>query len=62
MRVDGDLHKLSELGISKLNLNFKESNQVDQNGNELRQQSTFTRNGREQGLVDVWFRMNTLQA
>lgn len=56
----GELRSLSEFHIKSLNLNYLESFEKDEYGNELRQQSSFERlvDGvvRVYNMIDVWFR------
>ena len=52
---DNELKSLKELGIKEINLNYTNSNFIDENGNEHRQTSniTFT-NGNTTTISDVW--------
>ena len=52
---DNELKSLKELGIKEINLNYTNSNFIDENGNEHRQTSniTFT-NGNKATISDVW--------
>ena len=57
---DNELKSLKELGIKDINLNYTNSNFIDENGNEHRQTSniTFT-NGNTTTISDVWLDTHT---
>lgn len=55
LNVNGQIQTLSEQGVSEIRLNFTESDQVDEFGNQFREISSFVRNGEERQIVDVWF-------
>lgn len=59
-RVDaGELQSLAALGIASLDLHFRSGNQADPQGNLHGQLGTYsTTDGRQPGLVDVWFVQN----
>lgn len=50
---DGELHTLSSLGITSINLSYTEV-AYGLNGNSIRQESTFTINGQTHDIVDAW--------
>ena len=56
MKTNGKDAKPSELGITNINLGFTNSDKVDGNGNEHRQQGAFDINGKKAQVADVWFR------
>lgn len=60
MMVDGQSKRLDELGITEINLGYKEAGaNADENGNEHRQVGAgFTMNGQQQAVNDVWFQYN----
>jgi len=48
---------LTDLNITELNLGYNESDSVDENGNEHRQEGDgFVMNGKKQKVDDVWFK------
>ncbi len=55
LNVNGEIKTLSEKGVTEIRLDFHESDQVDEFGNEFRQKANFIRNGEERQIVDVWF-------
>ena len=50
----GELHTLNDLGISSINLNYSDVS-YEVNGNEIKQESTFTINGQTRSIVDAYF-------
>ena len=58
MMVDGQRKSLAEVGVSGINLGYKEAGKnADENGNEHRQTGSFIRNDGSAGKVnDVWYR------
>jgi len=50
----GELFTLAQLGITSINLNDSQVNQTIA-GNQIKEQSTFTINGKTQTIADVWF-------
>lgn len=50
----GELHTLTDLGITSINLNYTNVN-YQISGNEILQESTFTINGQTRTVVDAWF-------
>jgi Ca2+-binding RTX toxin-like protein len=50
----GELHSLSSLGITSINLGYSNVNYTIA-GNEILQESTFTINGNTRTIVDAWF-------
>ncbi|MDU5326439.1 hypothetical protein, partial [Campylobacter ureolyticus] len=56
-----ELKSLKELGIKEINLNYTNSNFIDENGNEHRQTSSIVfENGNKASISDVW--LDTLNA
>ena len=56
-----ELKSLKELGIKEINLNYTNSNFIDENGNEHRQTSSVVfENGNKASISDVW--LDTLNA
>ena len=57
---DNELKSLKELGIKEINLNYTNSNFIDENGNEHRQISNVVfENGNRASISDVWFDTHT---
>ncbi|PIT07937.1 hypothetical protein [Snodgrassella communis] len=51
----GELHRLDELGITSIDLHYKESDYVDNSNNSHKQQSTVTwKDGKTSNIDDVW--------
>ncbi|WP_218967103.1 calcium-binding protein [Snodgrassella communis] len=51
----GELHTLDELGITSIDLHYKESDYVDNSNNSHKQQSTVTwKDGKTSNIDDVW--------
>lgn len=50
-----ELHTLSSLGITSINLAYTDGWQDAGNGNTIRQTGTFTINGQTRSIVDAWF-------
>ena len=58
---NNELKSLKELGIKEINLNYTNSNFIDENGNEHRQTSSIVfENGNKASISDVW--LDTLNA
>ena len=58
---NNELKSLKELGIKEINLNYTNSNFIDENGNEHRQTSSIVfDNGNKASISDVW--LDTLNA
>lgn len=51
---DGELHTLSNLGITSINLNYSPTTGTIA-GNDIRYTSTFTQGGNTRTIVDTWF-------
>ena len=57
---DNELKSLKELGIKEINLNYTNSNFIDENGNEHRQTSNVVfENGNKSTISDVWLDTHT---
>jgi Ca2+-binding RTX toxin-like protein len=54
-----EMQTLAALGISSINLNYSNVSYY-LNGNHVRQESTFTINGQQQTIADVWFTYNAM--
>ncbi|MBT0200439.1 calcium-binding protein, partial [Vibrio campbellii] len=53
-----ELRSLNHHGVTSLKVTYNDSPYVDENGNEHRQQSSYTKSdGRKNDLNDVWFQM-----
>jgi hypothetical protein len=66
MVVNEKTRKLSDSGITQISLNYQDSDEVDANGNEHRQQGTFQRtlnSGQvvNRNITDVWLNHSPLQ-
>ncbi|MBP3220979.1 MAG: calcium-binding protein [Neisseriaceae bacterium] len=56
MSQSDELTAISKTGITEINLGYKNSNVVDENGNKHAQQSTVVwKDGKTTGIDDVWF-------
>ena len=60
---DGELLSLKDAGVAGINLGYKNSTYVDENGNAHKQQGSFiTVDGKTQSIHDVWFKTDLIDS
>ena len=55
MSVGGQLKSLSALGVDGINLGYQNSDKADRFGNEFRQLGSFSLNGQQRQIADLWY-------